>query len=72
MKIKLLNACGYSHKYGIEFPIIIDDDKALVSSKIVLISSKVLVKAGFTNMNTQNHYAFCLAGHAFGREAVIL
>lgn len=72
MKIKLLIASGYSHKAGIEFPIIIDDDKALVSSKIVQISSRVLVKAGFTHMNTQSHYAFCLAGHAFGREAIIL
>lgn len=72
MKIKLLNAGGYSHSADLEFPIVIDDDNAFIGNTTVSISSNVLIEAGFTYISHKECISFCLAGHPFGREAIIL
>lgn len=72
MKIKLLNSGGYSHKAGIYFPIWIDDENAWIGDQTVRISSSALIKVGFTHVGHEHYIAFCLDGHPFGREAIVL
>lgn len=74
MKIKILNAGGYSTNGRITFPVVVEDDRAKVfpKSNVVNISSDVLKSVGFTDLDKENAWAFCVKGHKFGVEAVIL
>lgn len=73
MKIKILNAGGYSTNGRITFPIVVEDERAEIFTKnnVVSISSDVLKSVGF-DLNTYTSWAFCIEGHQFGVEAVIL
>lgn len=74
MKIKILNDGGYSTNGRITFPIVVEDDQAKVfpKSNVVNISSDVLESVGFTDLDKEHAWAFCVEGHKFGVEAVIL
>lgn len=73
MKIKILNDGGYSTNGRITFPIVVEDERAEVITKnnVVRISSDVLKSVGF-DLNIYTSRSFCIEGHRFEVEAVIL
>lgn len=74
MKIKIINNGSYKTNGRIKFPLIVEDKDAVVleDNQVIDISVDVLVSAGFTELGWLSKAAFCLKGHEFGEEAVIL